>query len=115
MINDGIFAYIKLKLAEITSHYPLIKFIEVNHDRDHIHYLVSIPPTMQVGKVVGIIKANTSKGIKQKFPFLKDVFWGTDGMWSEGYFVSTVGNNKAAIKRYIADQGKQDSGQTLFE
>ena len=115
VINEGIFAYFEQQLAEITRHYPHIKFLEVNHDQDHIHYLVSIPPTLSVGKVVGIIKANTSRGLKQKFPFLKQVYWGTDGIWSDGYFVTTIGNNEAKIRQYIIDQGKQDSGEMLFE
>ena len=77
--------------------------------------LVSIPPTMTVGKAVGLIKQNTAKELKQKFPFLKEVYWGTEAIWSEGYFVSTVGINDKVIKAYIENQGKKDAGQTLFE
>ncbi|HUD44863.1 MAG TPA: IS200/IS605 family transposase [Patescibacteria group bacterium] len=115
IFNEGIFAYFSIKLAEVTEHYPLIKLKTVNHDKDHIHLLVSIPPTISVGKVVGIIKQNTARELKQKFPFLKQVYWGTDAVWSEGYFASTVGINDSVIKRYIENQGKKDTGQTLFE
>lgn len=115
IFNNGIFSYFDIKLAEITSHYPLIRFKEVNHDKDHLHLLISIPPTMSVGKVVGIIKQNTAKELKKKFIFLKEVYWGTDSVWSEGYFVSTVGVNEKAIRKYIKEQGEKDSGQTLFE
>ena len=115
IFNDGIFAYFDKKLAEITEHYPLVRFKTINHDHDHIHFLVSIPPTMTVGKVVGIIKQNTSREIKQKFPFLRKVYWGTDAVWSEGYYVSTVGANEAEIRAYIEEQGKKDAGQTKFE
>jgi putative transposase len=87
----------------------------VNHDKDHIHLLVSIPPTMSVGRAVGIIKQNTARDLKQKFPFLKQVYWGTDAIWSEGYFVSTVGIDDAMIRAYIEQQGKKDAGQTKFE
>ena len=115
VFNEGIFVYLEKKLAEITEHYPLIRFGTVNHDRDHVHFLVSIPPTVSVGSVIGIIKQNTSRELKQKFPFLKQVYWGTDSVWSGGYFVSTVGINEAAIQAYIEDQGKKDAGQTKFE
>jgi len=115
VFNQGIFAYFDIKLAEITSHYPLIRFKQVNHDKDHLHLLISLPPTMSVGKVVGIIKQNTAKELKQKFPFIKQVYWGTDSVWSESYFVSTVGVNEKVIKQYIENQGKKDLGQTLFE
>lgn len=79
--------------------------------------LISIPPTMSVGNVVRLIKTNTSRKIKEQFPFLKEVYWGADGIWSAGYFVSTVGVNKQIIEKYIEKQGKEDSGQTatLFD
>ena len=115
VFNEGIFVYLDNKLAEIMEHYPLVKIKTVNHDKDHIHMLVSIPPTMAVGKAVGIIKQNTSVELKQKFPFLKKVYWGTDAVWSEGYFVSTVGIDEEVIKAYIENQGKKDAEQTKFE
>jgi len=115
VFNEGIFAYIEKKLAEITEHYPLIKIKVANQDKDHVHMLVSIPPTMAVGKAVGIIKQNTAREMKQKFPFLKQVYWGSDGVWSDGYFVSTVGINEEVIKAYIESQGQKDTGQTKFE
>ena len=114
LFNEGVFAYLKIKLTEVSSHYPLIKIKTVNHDKDHIHLLLSLPPTIAVGKVVGIIKQNTAKELKQKFQFIKQSYWGTDSMWSEGYFVTTVGANESIIKKYIENQGKKDLGQTLF-
>lgn len=70
---------------------------------------------MSVGKVVGLIKQNTARELKQKFPFLKQVYWGTDSVWSEGYFVSTVGINESIIQKYIENQGKKDAGQAELE
>ncbi len=115
VFNEGIFAYIGKRLAEITEHYPLIRFKIINHDKDDIHFHISIPPTISVGKVVGIIKQNSSRELKQKFSFLKQVYWGMDGIWSEGYFVSTVGVDEEVIRAYINNQGKKDVGQTKFE
>lgn len=115
IFNEGIFAYFENKLLEIRKHYPQVEIKEANHDQDHIHLLISIPPTMSVGNAVRIIKANTAIGLKQKFPFLKEVYWGTDGIWSEGYFVSTVGINEAVIRSYIEKQGQEDTGQAKLE
>jgi putative transposase len=111
IFNEGIFAYMLARLKELKNHYPEIDILEINHDKDHVHMLVSIPPKMSVGKVVGIIKANTSRKLKEKFPMLKEVYWGTDGIWSDGYFVSTVGINERVIQKYIQHQGQEDSGQ----
>ena len=115
VFNAGVFAYFEYKLKEIRKHYPEIEFEAVNHDKDHVHFLVSIPPKFSVSKVVGIIKANTSKGMKDKFSFLKELYWGTDGIWSDGYFVSTVGINEETIKRYVENQGKEDTGQAKLD
>ena len=113
IFNDGIFSYFKDRLVEVSKYYPLIRIIEVNHDKDHIHLFVSIPPTMSVGSVVRILKSNLSRRLKQKFSFLKEVYWGADGIWSDGYFVSTAGINADVIQRYIRNQGKIDCGQAL--
>ena len=111
IFNDGIFKYMLERLKELKEHYPELEILEIAHDSDHIHMLISIPPKMSVGKVVGIIKANTSRRLKEKFSFLKEVYWGTDGVWSDGYFVTTVGINERIIQKYIAMQGQEDSGQ----
>ena len=70
---------------------------------------------MPVGTAVRLVKTNTSRGIKDQFPGLKKQYWGTDGIWSDGYFVSTVGINDKVIRAYIENQGKKDTGQTKFE
>lgn len=111
IFNEGIFSYMLEKLQAIKEYYPEIDILKINHDTDHIHLLVSVPPKISVSSVVRIIKANTSKDLKKKFPFLKNVYWGTDGIWSDGYFVSTVGINETIIEKYIENQGKEDSGQ----
>ena len=115
ILNEGVFAYFKIKVREIGKYYPDIVFKEINYDIDHIHMLVSIPPKYSISKVITIFKSNTSRGIKQKFPFLKDVYWGADGIWSDGYFVDTVGVNAEVIRQYIEHQGQQDTGQSKIE
>jgi len=115
IFNKGVFVYLETKLAEITDYYPQIKFRKINHDEDHLHLLISVPPTMAFGKAVGIIKTNTARGIKKKFPFIKKIYWGTDSIWSEGYFATTVGADETVIRKYIENQGKKDLGQTLFK
>ncbi|MHB1316330.1 MAG: IS200/IS605 family transposase [Minisyncoccota bacterium] len=117
IITTELWDYLYRKLLEIITYYPKIFIKEANHDTDHIHLLISIPPQMSVGSVVRLVKTNTSSGIKTKFPGLKKQYWGTDGIWSDGYFVSTVGITTEIIKRYIANQGDLDAGQkaSLFD
>ncbi len=116
-ITDQIWKYLYGKLLEVTKHYPTIYINEANHDKDHIHILISIPPQMSVGEVVRLVKTNTARNIKQQFPELKQYYWGTDSLWLDGYFVSTVGVTTETIRLYIAKQGEIDTGQTttLFD
>ncbi len=112
VINEGVKAFIMSRIEDIKEHYPELIFKKVNTDKDHIHILISIPPQIAVGKVVGIIKTNTARGMKAEIPLLKQVYWGTNSIWSEGYFVSTVGINEEIIRAYIENQGQADAGQT---
>lgn len=112
VINEGVKAFLLKRIETIKDHYPDLLFKEGNTDKDHIHLLISIPPQWAVGRVVGIIKANTARSLKAEFPFLKEVYWGTDSIWSEGYFVSTVVINEQTIRKYIDQQGQADAGQT---
>ncbi len=101
IINAGVREFLRKRLREITDHYPEIDIMKYSYDKDHIHILVSIPPKMSFGSVVSIIKTNTARKIKVRFPFLKKVYWGTDSVWSGSYFVSTVGVSEEVIRRYI--------------
>ena len=111
ILTPKVKAFVLARIEAIAEHHPDLIFKSVNTDLDHIHLLVSIPPQWQVGKVIGLIKAHTARGMKAEFSFLKEVYWGTDSIWSEGYFVSTVGINEATIQRYIEQQGQEDAGQ----
>ena len=51
----------------------------------------------------------------EKFGFLRKVYWDEDGIWTKGYFVSTVGANEAIIRRYVEMQGQEDAGQAQLE
>jgi putative transposase len=91
--------------------HPELHIIEVNANEDHIHILLSIAPKLSVANAVGIIKANTARQLKKKFPFLVTGYFDTQTIWSIGYFVSTVGITESVVQKYIEMQGKEDSGQ----
>ena len=83
----------------------------MNHDEDHIHLHLSILPKMRVSDVVRTIKSISGRLLKRKFEYMRKAYWGTDGIWSDGYFVSTLGINEEVIRQYIARQGQEDMGQ----
>ncbi len=115
VLKAGMGDYLKRKVLQVSKFQPEIEMIEVNTDLDHIHLLVSIPPKFSVSEVVKMIKAHTGTAMRKKFPFLDKVYWGINGIWSIGYFVSTVGINEKTIRRYVQKQGEEDSGQAKLE
>ena len=115
IFNEGVLAYLQEVIKDLSKHYPELVIKEINTDLDHVHILISIPPQLSVGKVVAIIKANTARELNKKFPFLREIYWGTRSIWSAGYFVSTVGINEDIIRRYIQQQGEEDAGQAKLE
>ena len=108
--------YLRVLMRAIHRRHPEIEIHEVNTDLDHIHLLVSVAPKMAISEAVRILKCNTARAMYKKFPFLQNVYHdGDDGIWSAGYFASTVGANEETIKHYIEMQGKEDSGQAKLE
>ena len=115
ILKDGFGEYLKKLMVGIGRQLPEIEIIEVNTDKDHVHMLLSIPPKFSISEVVKEVKAKTGLLMRRKFPFLDKVYWGKGGIWSRGYFVSTVGVSEFTIRKYIEMQGKEDSGQALLE
>jgi len=112
ILKSGIGDYLCILMKSIERRHPEIKVYEVNTDKDHIHLLVSVAPKMSISEAVRIIKCNTARSMVKKFKFLEKVYFdGDSGIWSTGYFMSTVGINESIIKKYIEMQGKEDSGQ----
>ncbi len=66
---------------------------------EHIHLFLGIPPKYSAAYVIGVLKGKTSSWIKKKtkkFP--------RGPLWGRGYFVSTVGIEERAIRRYLENQ-----------
>jgi putative transposase len=115
ILKEGFGEYLKSMIIGIGKQTPEIEVIEVNTDSDHVHILFSIPPKISISDVVKMVKAKTGLRMRNKFPFLDKVYWAKSGIWSRGYFVSTVGISESTIRKYIEMQGKEDSGQALLE
>jgi putative transposase len=66
---------------------------------EHIHLHIAIPPKYSIAYIIQILKGKTSGWLKKKTKrFPKGVLWG------RGYFVSTIGVDEQAVKKYIQNQ-----------
>lgn len=67
-----------------------IKILKGVVSKDHIHLLVSAPPTMAPSEIMRRIKGRTSNKLFDEFPHLKKKYWGRH-FWARGYFCATTG------------------------
>ena len=63
---------------------------ELAVERDHIHLYLSASPKWSPSQIMNLIKGGTSKKIRELFPDLDEVYWGST-FWAGGYMVKSVG------------------------
>lgn len=76
-------------------------------DKDHIHLLVSSEPKLSPLQTDRKLKQESTIRIWKLFPeLLRRWFYREHTFWTNGYFVSTIGNvSQEKIKHYIEQQG----------
>ena len=76
--------------------------------------LIEIPPKYAVLAVVGYIKGKSAIAIARTYLGKRQNFSGQN-FWARGYYVSTVGRDEAAVKKYIQEQEAEDQRQDQLE
>lgn len=90
-----------------------IKIVRGSIGKDHVHMLISCPPTLSPAKIMQYLKRRSSKMLQEEFPELRKRYWGQH-LWSSGYFCRTVGTiDDETIKQYIENQ--QDDIEDIFK
>ena len=76
-------------------------------DKDHVHFLISYPPNLSVTSIVRKLKQeSTIFAWKFHSYTLKQYFWKKRTLWSDGYFVCSIGEaNPNTVREYIRNQG----------
>jgi len=81
--------------------------------KDHVHMLMSVPPKYSVAQVMGYIKGKSAIHIARVYAGRRRNFVGQH-FWARGYWVSTVGKNEAAVRRYIQEQEKRTPARIIY-
>jgi len=80
--------------------------IECGYENDHIHILIQSKPKYSPLSIVRRLKQLSTKKIWLKYD-LSNELWKEKTFWSDGYFISTVGNSTLnIIQQYIQYQGQ---------
>ena len=82
-----------------------VTLVEADGETDHLHLLLDYPPRISLSTLVGAIKTNTSRVIRQQhWPEVTRALWGQH-FWSPSYCVlSTGGAPIQTVREYITNQ-----------
>jgi len=91
-----------------------IELLEGHAMPDHVHLCLSIPPKYSVAYTVGFLKGKSAVRVHREL--LQERRMTGLHFWAVGYWVSTVGRDEEAVRKYIREQENWDRGQSpLFE
>lgn len=76
-------------------------------DKDHIHFLIIYPPKLSVTSIVRKLKQESTVFAWHLYgSMLRKYFWKEKTLWSDGYFVCSIGEaNPNTVREYIRKQG----------
>ena len=104
-LRPRLFAYMGGIIRELGG-VPLI----VNGVADHLHELLSLPPTVALADMMRTQKANSSKWVHEQWP-RREAF-----AWQAGYGAFSVSqSNLEAVRTYIANQEEHHQRVTFQE
>ena len=96
-ISERLKGLIIQKCSEINA-----DIIEMEIMPDHVHLLIEVDPQFGINRAVRSIKGFTSNTLRKEF---KELTTRLPTLWTNSYFVSTVGGAPLAeIKQYIESQ-----------
>ncbi len=85
--------------------------LQVGGFDDHIHALVSAPPTLSPSQIAQYLKGDSSKWIHETFPELQQTF-----AWQQGYGAFTVSKSGLdAVVKYIQRQREHHQQRNFQE
>ena len=115
VLKPGVVEYIKKLMPKLLRSIPGCEIEQIGFDKDHVHFVMTIPPRYAIADVMASLKSQSASQIRAKFTWLSRVYFKEKVFWSRGYFVSSVGLDEEKIKHYVEFQGRQDLGQLRLE
>ena len=95
---------LKLIIKKIGYDYN-IEIVELEMPSDHVHMVVKSEPKVSPSDIMQIIKSISARSFFKLYPQIKrKYFWGGK-LWTQSFFVETVGNtNDKIIREYVQNQ-----------
>ncbi len=82
---------------------------EFNGEPEHVHLLVTFPPTVAISRLVNSLKGVSSRRLRQEFPDLRQHYWRATRLWSGSYFADSAGGAPISLLRHYIEQQDRPS------
>lgn len=101
VLVNGVDERLKVLIQEVADELKC-EILQLEIMPDHVHILCEVDPQFGIHTFVKRVKGRTSRVLRQEFDWLKRRL---PTLWTNSYFVSTVGGAPLAIiKQYIESQ-----------
>ena len=105
-IESRLYHYIKHRALEIKG----LIFPEIGGTENHVHIVVSIPPTLLISEWIGRLKGASSHYINHEIVNRKLLDW------QDGYGVVSFGTKDLEwVKRYVRNQKEHHASGRIYE
>ena len=95
-------------IKELVDKKPGLEIVEGTVCIDHIHLCLKIPPKYSVSNIMGYLKGKSAMMIAERTLEVGKRTEREKAFWARGYYVSTVGKDEKAIRKYIKRQERTD-------
>ncbi len=80
ILKPGVYEYIRSIMPKLLRSLAGVKVEQVGFDKDHVHFVIVIPPRYAIAGVMRVLKNQSASLMRQKFEWLKKVFWNENGL-----------------------------------
>ncbi len=109
LLCEPIDSFLKEILYDVAQEF-CCEIIELEVMPDHVHILAEVDPQFGVNRLIKLMKGRSSRLIRKKFPETRAI----RSLWTNSYYVSTVGGAPLEIvKQYIRDQKNVSGKKTI--
>ncbi len=106
VFTDAMLTYCQTTMTEVCADLGA-ELVEFNGEADHVHLLVSYPPTPAISTLVQRLKGRTAYAVRREYTGECARARMRGHLWSPSYFaVSCGGAPLAIIKQYIDGQDR---------
>lgn len=101
VLVEGVDVRLKEIIQDVATEYKS-EIFELEVMPDHVHLLVEVDPQFGIHRLIKLMKGRSSKLIREEFKWIKSRL---PTLWTNSYFVSTIGGAPLeVVKQYIEQQ-----------